>query len=428
MNFNQSNLKYIRKLIIALTASGILNIILIAAFFYWLTKDTPPSPYFEQKPALTAERQPSLAIESGNAELIHYFRSLTFDQLKATLSNTQLVENGYLMRDIALGALVAFHHFDLSRALVGYPFPDQRSIVYGQLKSGKPATIIVYPGLSDHQFEAVINFANTERWPLTSKGLFLQLKKQGNDKDPSLLDAFLMTPEFLAVEMLFNRADMPINKVEIQQMVLEGAWPMLSDFSEQQKHFQDLSPAKRQRFLLDYIGHHSKTAAYLLLKTDGEFALKKLDDQHVIDLLELMNDKTAESEKFARDLLISPRSTKVWKLASAKLYQYAGEKEPEANLHHMAIKRFGIESPLAHSILEKPIPKIDSKPIADKKTPEKRAEKMPLQTRKERLYIVQEGDSLWKIAKRFNVNIDALRNHNKLTSDALKPGSPIRIP
>lgn len=48
--------------------------------------------------------------------------------------------------------------------------------------------------------------------------------------------------------------------------------------------------------------------------------------------------------------------------------------------------------------------------------------------RKDRLYIVQEGDSLWKIARRFNVDVEHLRAHNKLKSDALKPGTPIRIP
>lgn len=425
MNSDNIQLKYIRRLIIALSASGILNILLLSSFFYWLVKDTPPSPYFEQKPALKKEQQAPLASASGNAELIHYFRSLSFDQLVAKLSNNQLIENGYAQRDIALACLVAFHYFDLSRALVGQAQPEQqRSIIYGRLKSGQPASITVYPGLSEQQFHAVVDFIGTERWPLTSKGLFWQFKKLGDDADPSLGDAFSMTPEFLAVEMLFNRADVSVSKADLQKMLLKGTWAMLSNFAEQQKLVQDLSPAKRQSFLLEYIDRKSTAAAYLMLKVDGEFALKKLDDRHVMDLLRLMDEKTPESEKYALDLLISPRGDAVWKMAGAKLYQYAGETIPDKNLHHMAMARFipgkaMIEMPVNKSTP----PKIVAKPIVSKPKPQ------PTQrVKKDRLYIVQEGDSLWKISRRFNVDIDKLRAHNKLKNDALKPGTSLKIP
>ncbi len=263
----------------------------------------------------------------GNRELIHYFRSLSFDQLVAKLSNRQLIENGYTQRDIALACLVAFHHFDLSRALLGYSPPDQqRTIMYGQLKSGKPALMTVYPGLSDQQFQALVNFAATEKWPLTSKGLFWQYKKLKNQAEASLVDAFSMTPEFLSVELLFSRSDASVSKVELQKMLLEGTWDMLYSFAEQQKMVQDLSPARRQNFLLEYINHKSTTAANLMLKADMEFALKKLTDPNVIQLLQLLKDKTLESETYAIALLTSPRGDAVWKIAAAKLYQFAAKK------------------------------------------------------------------------------------------------------
>lgn len=438
MNSDKTSLKYIRKLIIALTISGLMNIILMSSFFYWLVKDTPPAPYFEQKPALRQEQQAPLASEGGNAEVIHYFRSLSFDQLVAKLSNNQLIENGYSQRDIALACLIAFHHLDLSRALVGHILPHQeRSIIYGRLKNGKPASITVYPALSDQQFQAIVNFIGTERWPLTARGLFWQLKKSGGNTDPSLNDAFSMTPEFLSVEMLFNRGDVHLSKSELQKLLLGGTWDMLSDFSEQQKLIQDLSPARRQSFLLKYIDHHSKTAAYLMLKVDGEFAQKKLDDQHVIALLNLMNEKTPESEKYARDLLTSPRSDSVWKLAGAKLYEYAGEAMPEKNLHHKAMARFVASDAKVETPVEKQLPqKMTVKPVTSKpsnknppvKTIAAKPSQPPSQIKKDRLYIVQDGDTLWKIARRFNIDIDSLRHHNRLKNDALKPGTPIRIP
>ncbi len=440
MNSDKTQLKYIRGLILCLTTSGILNIVLLASLFYWLAKDTPPSPYFEQKPAVKKEQQVPLAIDNGNRELIHYFRSLSFHQLANKLSNNQLIENGYTLRDIALASLVAFHHFDLTKALVGYNQADQqRSIVYARSKSGKPISITVYPALSDQQFQAIMDFISTERWPFTSKGLFYQMKKLGEHADPSLIDAFSMTPEFLAVEILFNRSDASVNKDELQKLVMEGSWAALSEFAEHQKLVQDLSPARRQRFLLEYIDRNSKSAAYLMLKADEEFALKKLDDQHVITLLSLLSDQTTDSEKYARELLVSPRSDAVWKMAATKLYQYAGETLPEKNFHHLAMKRF-LPNQVVKELSEKPKPqKIPSKPVVAKSEPIKQQTKKATITKqivptaskpvkKDRLYIVQEGDSLWKISRRFSVNIDTLRKHNKLKSDSLKPGTPIRIP
>lgn len=436
MNSDNNELKYLRRLIVVLTASGILNIFFISLIFYWLVKDTPPWPYFEQKPALRKEQQRSLATAGGNAELIHHFRSLSFDQLVTHLSNQQLIENGYVQRDIALACLVAFHHFNLTKALLGYPQAEQqRDIIYGRLKSGNPATVTVYPGLSDQQFQAILDFVNTERWPLTSKGLFWQLKKLRHDADPSLVDAFAMTPEFLAVEMLFSRNEVPATKAELQNMLLEGTWLMLTNFLEQQKLAQDLSPARRQRFLLEYLDQLSKSAAYLMIKVDRQFALKKLDDRHVIDLLGLLRNKTSESEKYALDLLISPRSDAVWKAASAKLYQYAGEAMPEKNLHHIALARFFP----GQEIIEKPKTVPYSKPstsTVDQKNEKKKiiatksnsSSKVTSQPNKDRLYIVQEGDTLWKISRKFNVDMSTLRHHNKLKNDDLKPGTPLRIP
>lgn len=441
-------LKPIKKLIFALSISGVLNIVLIAVFFYWMVKDTHPSTYFEQKPALMQEQQSPLANERGNAEFIHYFRTLSFEQLISNLSNHQLIENGYSQRDIALACLIAFHQFDMIRALVGYEQPSQhRSIVYGKLKSGKPALLTVYPGLSEKQFQALIDFSRTERWPFTSKGLFCRLK-QGNS-DPTLRDVFMMTQEFLSAEMLLNRADVSIKKTDVLKMLLEGNWSMLSNFAEQQKLLQDLSPARRQRFLMEYIDHKSKAAAYLMLLVDGEFALKKLDDPHVINLLELLSEKNLESEKYAKDLLTSPRSDAVWQIAASKLFQYAGEATPEKNVHHLAIRRFIPEyaQVVTETVAEKQPKKveikqsnkivkpIEPKPIVSKQHLKKPIEKVsvsklppPQQKRKDRLYIVQEGDSLWKISRRFNVNIDTLRSYNKLKSDALKPGTPLKIP
>lgn len=469
----------IRKLTALLIISGTLNIIFIAAAFYWLIKERPPTPYFELKPANQKEQQAPLAIDHTDSEIIRYFRRMPLQWLISRLNNTGLVENGYTQRDLALASLVAFHYFDLERAFLGLPPPkEKRLIAYGKFQDGRPAEITVYSGLSDRYFAAAHQFATAERWPLTSRGLFLALQKEDKEEyDPHLLDAFFMTSEFSAVEMLFNRSDIHTEKEELLRVLLEGSWPLLSEFAEQQRSSQDLSQARRQLFLLKYINKDSKAAAQLMLKIDGTFAARKLDDRQVLSLLTLADEKSPQSEQFALTLLTSPRSDAVWQLAARRLYEYAGEVVPEPYNRQTVLARFAPQHSKAAPLPEKnttltntkkettriaiaptmtanktspappPSQKITSIPgpispkTAEKVSPPKSLSvpvpakknltalnKSPSMLKKDVYYTVQEGDTLWKIARRFSVDIEVLRAFNQLDSDALHPGKKLRIP
>jgi LysM repeat protein len=200
---------------------------------------------------------------------------------------------------------------------------------------------------------------------------------------------------------------------------------------------------------LDYIGQKSKAAAYLILKTDGDMALRKIDDPQVVAILQLLDEKSPEAEKFALGLLTSPRSDAVWQMAAARLYGYAGESMPEKNQHHAALLRFvpqrtviqaaaaqpAVPVAIAPPIL--PPPAVLKKapvapPIAAAKpasTPTKKAVAVNTPAKRgDKIYTVQDGDNLWKIARRFHIDVEDLRAYNKLNSDALRPGMSIRIP
>jgi LysM repeat protein len=443
---------YIRKLTAFLVVSGSLNIILIVLIFYWAISDRPPTPYIELKPADSQEQQIPLATEQSDSEVIRYFRRMPLQWLISRLNNTQLVENGYTQRDLALASLVAFHYFDLERAFSKLSKPEQkRRIVYGQFRDGRSAELIVYPGLSDKHFDAIRAFAATEQWPLTSRGLFLALQKEEKEEyDPNLLDAFFMTSDFSTLEMLFSRSEQPVSREELLKVILEGNWDRLSAFVEQQKKSQDLSQARRQNFLLEYARNQSKAAAQLMLKIDGAYAARKLDDHQVLMLLQLADEKSPHAEQFALTLLSSPRSDAVLKLAADRLYEYTGAIIPENQLQKNALAHSkevkadtaapppkmppavkappAIVRPAVKPVFQQTAaPKVLSQNV--KTPPAAPMRKLPQASQnKDFYYVVQEGDTLWKIGRRFSVDIEVLRAFNQLESDALHPGKTLRIP
>lgn len=463
------SMAYIRKLTAFLVISGSINIILMAILFYWSIAERPPRPYFELKPATSSEELTPLAIDKSDSEVIRYFRRKSMDWLIFRLKDTTLVENGYTQRDLALASLVAFHHFDLDRALgnFGRTFPDfflnkgiQKKIIrYGKFQDGSFADLIVYPGLTEQHFDAIIKFAETEKWPLTPKGLFMALQRQ-ESKDLAMADMMMMTSEFNLVEVLFSRTHILVDKEELLNVILDGKWEQLTDFVQHQKAVQDLSAAKRQAFLLSYIHNQSKAAALLLLKTDEVFAAKKLDDKQVLGILHLLDEKTKESENFALTLLTSPRSDEVLKAAAIRLYEYAKESLPSDSIIAKALAKFAPnhtflsfetkedkkESNLNLASKTLPVAEIRTlqklqislpkqKALPPPKSTNQPAPKASLDVRQKSLlvskscdYVIQDGDSLWKISRKFNVDVEVIKAYNQIDANSLRPGRTLRIP
>lgn len=403
-------LKRVRRLIAALAVSGFLNIILLTTIFYSMVKERSPALYCEQSPALQPNKQASIITTETGSHTILRLQTLPYEKLVTLLNSTIPVENGYCERDLALSCLVEFHYFDLDRALHGSTQRLQkRMITYGRRTDGSPAMLTIYPALSEDSFNSIIKFANHEQWPQTAKGLFHILKQKKELSDSSLLDAFYLTPTFAAIEPLFRRLEVPIEKKEIVTILIEGGWQTLFNFAKQQRLYGDVSNERRQQILLEYIANGSPSAAAMLLKIDAPFAIKKLDDQQVLSILTLLTKKMDESEKFALAMLSSPRSDAVWKMAATRLYGFASEEIPSNLQYQTALKRF---APTTAEFKSKSIEK-------------------PMETKKpqaDRLYIVQEGDTLWKVSRKFNIDVAQLKRYNKLTSDTLKPNTAIRVP
>lgn len=441
--------KKIRQLSQALLLSGALNIVILFLWLYWTLSEHPPTPYCVQKPASEEQQQIPLADLRESGEVLTHLSRLSFAELTDILSHAQLIENGYAERDLALTCLIAFHHFDLSRALGQEGLPQQkRLLMWRAAPEHPPIPLLLYPGLTQQQFDQVHQFAKNERWPLTAEGLFLALQKQKDQMaDPTLMETFMLTPEFWAVEWLFNRSETRAEKNKLLMILLEGNWLLLKQFADRQKAAQDSSDAHRQKFLLDYVKLKSPSAAALLLKTDWNFCVKKLEDGQVINLLQLIPITLPDGERFAKEMLGSPRSTNVWKQAARWLYAHAQEPMPQEWNYRLVLAHF-LPEKLKQSGEKVPVrliapaskPKVEagkkksmpatpslnlSAAISDKQLLNK---KKKVETKVQQTYIVQEGDSLWKISRRFKVSIDALKAANGLSSDALQPGAVLKIP
>lgn len=332
--------------------------------------------------------------QQSNRMLLETFATYNMQQLFLLLGDQEPVEEGYAKRDLALSCLVAFHHFDVEKAL-GTPPPQKRESTLSNPTGGEQTTFTLFPGLTEYHYQAIVRFAKTERWPLTPKGLFLSLQKSGAAFDPSLGSSFVLTPQYQTLSMLFMKSGMVLSQRALLQLLIEGEWEFIEAVSAQLGLVPDFSPARRQALLVEFLKKRSVIAARILIEADRSFAVKRLADEEILLLLDLYPVKSPFLISFAKDLLSSPRSDRVWEAAAQK-----------AELQMAHEKRVSEES--------SPLPVVQKQSVVPAKST--------------RSYTVQKGDSLWKIAKRFHTRIDLLKKINQLSSDTLRPGEILQIP
>lgn len=391
--FTQRWIRKFRILTLSLIFSGALNIGFIAALWATLWQQRSPSFAFAQ----TTVKNASLG--ASNIHVIKELSQLSFRELCACLTNKDFVEEGYTKRDLALAVLGSYRHVDIEKALSGSL--HQRRV----LSLGNDQTIELYPGLTDDQFKAIIQFVYLEKWPLTPEGLFKLVQRSRLPRDPSLEATFSLTPQFYALQLLFQKTDFPQESALLMRLASEGSWDLLDRFAREQMQMLDLSVDKRRRLLLSYLSLKSSTAADLLLCTDFDFVLKKLDDPGILDLLDMVQAEPIES--FCLELLKSPRSDAVWEKSAKLLYARLGEAIPSPFDLKQAMARFVAKAPIQQEM--------------------KAVETAPARSAWI-LHTVSEGESLWKISRQYQVKVDEIIKANEMEKDRLYPGMTLRIP
>ncbi len=330
-------------------------------------------------------------LHSSNLPILQRYFSYSFQDLVLQLSNSTLVRDGYKMRDLALSCLVAFHHFPVQRALGGFAL-SQREMTFVHVDGGECISIPLFPGLCDDHFQALVRFANAEKWPLTAEGLFYELKRQGVSAPASLQLAWTQTKEFSLVLRAFERVMEGVSSDLLYHMILEGDFDSFQSFL--QKITWDASSLTKAEVLRDYLNKGCVLAANLLVDLETEFALHDLSDEELVRLIALIQE-TKRADAFLKNTLQSMRSDRVHKKAAQKLYFFAKASCPTPYDHAIALQRF--------------VPgykKVDTVEPMPKKPPSS-------------LYVVQYGDSLWKIAKKYRTTVAKLKKRNNIKHEYL---------
>lgn len=338
----------------------------------------------------------------------HHFHVLSLRQLVECLAETGCVEEGYPIRDLALSYLVWHHHFDALRAM--QPLPPVPSTTLSLSIEGNVCTLPFYLGLTSEHYDAMLAFGRREQWPITPEACFALLKNPHTADNASLRDSFCFcTPFQVLYKSLGGKSQEPVEaKLEegwslafCLDRVLEGDWEQfMKSVRAVSQHATSMHLA-RQTFLAFYPPEKDLKKDLSLLATTkaalGEGVSPVHHGANAVNAVNIVNIVQPPLQVVSRQ---QPASVgNVTHVTTVALVPRQESSKVGVTVTSVAkpVKRSSNMTPTAaHSI-----PK---------------------------LYVVRTGDSLWKIAKTFQVDVDKIKAHNALKSDNLRPGLSLLIP
>ena len=365
-----------------LILSSMLNIGLLSTLIYFGV-----SGYQQAEKKHVEPVQQSIEVSNGKAAM--QLMQLSMDGLVDQLKDQTLLEEGYRIRDLALACLVDFHSFDIARALPNSRL-QRRQLQFIKGDSPEAFALTCFSGLTDAEFEMAYRFAKQEQFPQTAKGLFHLLKEE---ESVPLKQAFIASQLYQTIFPCFHLEDPEL----LYALLLEAPFGIVERFYE-----RILSGnVEVVRFLLDCMLEGSTIAPTLFMSQVSEEAILKLEDRDVALVIARLAFFDERSVLFLKQHICGVRSDGVRKLAALKLYQAMGEEPPDPYDHIAAVKRF-LNLPCSTKDLHQEVL---------------------------HKHIVRGGESLWKIAKMYGVEMQMLCEVNDLKENAvLSIGRELTIP
>ncbi len=326
------------------------------------------------------------------------------EELLSDLDDATPAANGYRTQELALALLRSrgYQVEDPLRPLRAWP--QALTPFSYHTPDGTSITIYLFSTLSPADIHAVRTYIEQTPVPFTSEKIVERLSTQ---EDITLLKAALIrTDEWATVRTLF-----PSGSEDDLVALCKEIGPT---------GFTELVTKKDPSALFSQ--HPSKMVADFLVAAQPDVLLKA-PDPFLIALLPLLNPKSENTVRFALSLLKEQRKPPVWQAAQAVL-ALSTNNPSLATLSREEL--FARITPQKPKTPPPPPPQPEKKPSPPpSSTPSRIAAR---QLRPYRTYIVKKGDTLWSIAKRFNVDVDKLKYLNHLKGTELAQGKELRIP
>jgi len=382
-----------KKFTAALIVSVALNIGLLSSLIYIAMTDRDHGSMSDEPiPHVLAKKElPDIAKE----EIATYLRK-SFRELIALLDDRSEIGPKIKRRDLALSCLVCFHNFHIEKALGGLPF-EVRNYSFTNPKGNEQIIITLFPEMTEENFRQIIRFTQTEKWPLTTKGLFLELKT--NKAAHSLQEALYLSSEFVKLYKVFERSGMKLDKSELLTLIAEGSWDQIQRIAR----YTDIEQPQQgvRNTLTHLVQERSSKAATLLVEHESSFLLSSARNEQLSAIIDLLEGNSKEIVAFLSKIQSSIRPEYVKEKAEKKLF-FIAQQRAHPNTYRMS----------------------------EQKTTRGSKEGTTTEIKKQEIeYIVKPGDSLWKISVKYKVPLRTLREKNKLErSEMIRPGQKLIIP
>lgn len=408
-------LRKLKFLTVALILSSSANVGLICAL--WKSAYTPPQMRLAELMIDCKE------MSQSNCAVLKQISNWNYARLTAELSNQEIVEDGFTRGGLALTTLIANFDFDVQRSLSDRKLQKRR---LENQKDGLSYELIA--GLDERDFAQIQQFARQERWPITDQGLHKLIKQSPisekgskSGEEQQLAEAFVRSNAFAYLERLFP-ADIPAS--ELLKLASHLDWHQLPQFNDGCDQADRHRAQQRRDLLLKAVEQGSKSAAYLLILCDFDFSLRQIRDTDMAQLLLLLDTYTAEAMNIVVGVLKSPRDNTIRELAAKRVSCFLNvplpAKKDQLPLFADAILN-DVKIPPSVQLID--TSELSSQPHLDKVEAAKVFE-MPLN---EKLHIVERGDTLWKLSKKYGLSVKQLMRVNELKQDFLKIGQVLQV-
>jgi hypothetical protein len=341
------------------------------------------------------------------------------NELIEALSDSKMLANGYTMQEIALAILRTrgYQVEDPLRPLNSWPQP-LTNFSFDAL-DGSHQTLPLFSSLSQADIQAVVEYFSTSALPYTAVGLIKRLAKSPDDA--ALKFALLRTDEWASFQRLIHLPEEEL--IALSEHLEAPSFMAIVDYGRTHTEDTNITP-----FLISLnTSNPSACLSDFIAASSADFLVQNADDATLCQILGLL-PVSEHGVRLAMRLLNNQRKPLIWQAAQNYLATASGtptlatmtRDQILACLHRIA----NPQKPTSHEPVQRPSEPVKAAtPAAQLSTRVAARQLKPYRT-----YVIKKGDTLWSVAKRFQVDVEKLKYLNGLRGTALTVGKELRIP